>query len=302
MADCHVLPKTIVTDNAAQFRKIEDSSPNFWTSIPTTHPFKNEMFKHSIEWKFIQAKVLWFGGVYERLTRPVKTILYNILDHSTHHRSELITALKHTQTIVNKRPLHAVYKDANYERLTPEHFFTPTTILTIPIQGELGSGNGHSSAHSAAEKLVEFRHKAKHYYNKLWEHWRKHYLLQLGDIPRYDLRNHKSTRPMNIVPGDILHVLGKNTKTDDYSLAGVTELHKSHDGQVRSVSLILPNKTLTNRPLSQIAPLELHTNTALLLRPRKTVAKLKKEHLSLACYARLTRNPTEWPQGVHISL
>ncbi len=115
----------------------------------------------------------------------------------------------------------------------------------------------------------------KHYYNLLWVHWRKYYLLQLRDIPRYDLRNPKSTRPLNISPGDIVHLLDRKTKTGTYSLAGVTQLHKSHDGQVRSVSLILPNKTLTTRPLSQIAPLELHSNAVLLLGPKKTVAKLK---------------------------
>ncbi len=55
MADCHVLPKTIVSDNAAQFRTIEDSNPTFWTTVPTTYPFKQHCFKHSINWKFIPA-------------------------------------------------------------------------------------------------------------------------------------------------------------------------------------------------------------------------------------------------------
>ncbi len=87
---------------------------------------------------------------------------------------------------------------------------------------------------------------------------------------------------MNLAPGDIVHILDRKMKTGTYSLAGVTELHKSHDGQVRSVSFILPNKTPTNRPLSQIAPLELHTNAVLLLRPKKPVAKLKNQSLEFS--------------------
>ncbi len=74
---------------------------------------------------------------------------------------------------------------------------------------------------------------------------------------------------MNITPGDTVHILDRKTKIGNYSLSGVVQLHKSHDGQIWSVSLILPNKTFTNRLLSLIAALELYTNAILLQRALK---------------------------------
>ncbi len=136
MADCHVQPKTIFSDNTAQFRVIEESQPSFWTSIPSSNPFKQHIIKHSIKWNFIHAKAPWYGGAYERLIQTIKTSVYNTMDHTPQYISIFTNTLKHTQTIVNLRPLHAIYKDPHYEDLTSSHFFTPELSLVTLIPNE----------------------------------------------------------------------------------------------------------------------------------------------------------------------
>ncbi len=119
--------------------------------------------------------------------------------------------------IANSRPLHAVYNDTQYELLTPSHFLNPQTPLNAPIPEDGQCSTENPSANSAAEKLILFWKRTKHYYAQLWQHWRKHYLLELRDTPRYNIPNPKSTCPLNIAPGDIVHVLDKKTKTGNYS-------------------------------------------------------------------------------------
>ena len=75
-----------------------------------------------IEWKFIPPKAPHMGGVWERLVRSVKEVLYGILQSRVMTDSQLYTALTEVENIVNSRPLTHISDDASdLNPLTPNH-------------------------------------------------------------------------------------------------------------------------------------------------------------------------------------
>lgn len=79
------------------------------------------------------------------------------------------------------------------------------------------------------------------------------YLLQLVSAHRVDLKRNGS-----IKPGDIVLVSETNLPRQQWKLAKVEELFLGRDQRVRYCSLKLPNRTIINRAINLLYPLELN--------------------------------------------
>ena len=91
------------------------------------------LLKEGIDWTFNPPSGPHHGGVWERLIRLVKKILYSILKEQTLDDEALQTAFCEVEAIMNDRPITTVTNDPNdLEPLTPNHLLQLKTFPTLP--------------------------------------------------------------------------------------------------------------------------------------------------------------------------
>lgn len=74
---CNNAPKTILSDNAAQFKLLNENINTFWPQFFQSPSIKTELLNRNITWRFIPAKAPWYGGVYEKIIGIIKQALYH---------------------------------------------------------------------------------------------------------------------------------------------------------------------------------------------------------------------------------
>ena len=88
----------------------------------------------------------------------------------------------------------------------------------------------------------------------LWRHWQREYLLQLRAY-------HEVRRPARHGPrfkvGDIVPLQEERTPRHMWKKARIDELLQWRDGRIRTVSLLLPDRTKISRPVQLVIPLEI---------------------------------------------
>ena len=95
------------------------------------HRIQNALLKEGVKWAFNPPFGAHFGGVGERLIKPVKKILHSVLKEQVLDDETLQTALCEVESIMNDRPLTTISSDPNdLEPLTSEHL----CLLMIPLQ------------------------------------------------------------------------------------------------------------------------------------------------------------------------
>ena len=192
--------------------------------------------KYGIEWKFNTELAPWYGGVWERLVRSVKSSLRIMFKSCSETSVDFETILCQIEEIINKRPIS--YCNGNEDELLS---LTPWNFLVIEStetpQNALHSNPSLISAFSDNNKLITL----------FWKRWKLEYLPTL-------VSNTSKATLKNIKVGDIV-LLNEGSKREYWPLAKVCEVFCGRDGVVRSAKLKCRGKILT-RPTKLIYLLE----------------------------------------------
>ena len=114
------LPRLLISDNAKTFKSACKQIRKISQSIAV----KEVLTKKGMEWRFIPNRSPWFGSVYERMVRTVRSCLRKTIGRAMLCFEELNTILVEVETIVNNRPITYVHDDNEgiSHALIPSHF------------------------------------------------------------------------------------------------------------------------------------------------------------------------------------
>ncbi|XP_036347052.1 uncharacterized protein LOC118756395, partial [Rhagoletis pomonella] len=113
-------------------------------------------------WKFIPPSSPHMGGVWERLVRSVKHVLYQILPSCTPSEEVLRAALLEVEMCVNSRPLTYIPVDSDVEEaLTPNHFILGNSSGAKPLTQEGNDGVSLRRSWQTAQQIA----------NSFWKRW-----------------------------------------------------------------------------------------------------------------------------------
>lgn len=197
---------------------------------------QNELLKKGVTWSFNPPSGAHHGGVWERLIRLVKKILYSVLKEQVLDDEALQTALCEVEAIMNDRPITTVTNDPNdLEPLTPNH------LLHLKAKPVLPPGLFQRS-----DLYSRRRWKQVQYITDLfWKRWIREYL------PLMQERNKWNKTKRNFSPGDLVVIVDDNAPRNSWLMGRVVEALPGAKGLVRSVMV----KTKTNilqRPINKL--------------------------------------------------
>lgn len=216
-----------------------------------------------IRWLFNPPGAPWMGGAWERMVGTVKKAFHKAIGRRRLTFTQLNTAMAQIEAIINTRPLaKSASSDLAKIPLRPVDFLQGNLEYGLPIT-EIGS-SGDSSyepelIQTARQALQALEHSER-IANRFWEEWNSEYLTKLRDMQRVDLAQPRHISLRKPVLGEIVLIEREFMPRGSWSYGKITELIKSNDGEIRSVKMTLPNRTVLHRPLNKIYPLELRCN------------------------------------------
>lgn len=134
------------------------------------------LLKKGIEWSFNPPAASHHGGVWERLIRMVRKVLFSVLQQQSLDDERLHTILCEVEAILNDRPITKVSDDVNgLEALTPNH------ILLLKGKPILAPGLFQES-----DLYIRRRWRQVQYLSDLfWKRWTREYLPLLQERQRW---------------------------------------------------------------------------------------------------------------------
>lgn len=101
-------------------------------SIP--EEWKNFLLNNKIEWKYIPPYSPHHGGVWERMVKSVKDLLYKAIKIKMLTLDKFTTFLTEVEAILNSKPLCSISDDVDsIEALTPAHFLLGRQLNTLAL-------------------------------------------------------------------------------------------------------------------------------------------------------------------------
>jgi transposase InsO family protein len=124
-------PETIRTDNGTNFVGSErelNKEIQRW-DIDQINEF---MIQRHIQWEFNPPSASHFGGVWERLIRSVRKVLYSVMHEQNIHLSDegLVTLFCEVESILNGRPI--TYHPLSCFYFALSIFDVPVELVSIP--------------------------------------------------------------------------------------------------------------------------------------------------------------------------
>ena len=197
-----------------------------------------------IDWEKNTPRASHMGGVWERQIRTIRSILISLLkSHDSVLNSESFnTLVKEVECIVNSRPLDVQnINDPDSELLTPNHLLTLKSKVVLPPPGVFQKDDLY-----CRRRWRVIQHLA----NEFWDRWRKEYLTNLQERKKW------TEEKRNFQVGDIVLLKEDNVVRNLWPSARVTEVFPNQDGLVRSVQLLVVDKSgkthSAKRPIAKL--------------------------------------------------
>lgn len=239
----------IYSDNAKTFKRAEKDLKLMWTMMKDSK--LQELFTDKrITWKYIVERAAWWGGMWERLVRTVKTCLRKILGRSYLQFEELQTLICEVEAVINSRPLSYLHTDSSEPSpLTPAHFLTGQRITTLPSYPQSESSVRNTSA-TQLNKRLRYRQRLS---TEFWNRWKKEYLMELRSA------HHVSTALNPSIPfkiGDVVLIHDSIQPKHMWKMGRIDETFMGRDGKIRSCAIRIPSGIVLRRPVQLLYPLE----------------------------------------------
>ncbi|XP_068712837.1 uncharacterized protein [Montipora foliosa] len=211
-------PRIIYSDNGTNFRGAEldvVKALQVWDQ----EKIKTTLTRRGMDWKFNPPTASHQGGVWERLIRSIRRILYSLVGERLLNDEALRTFLVEVEKILNDRPITPVSSDPqDLEALTPNY------ILLLR--------RNPSSAPDVFKESDKFKARWKHIHllaYHFWQWWTKEYLPTLQERQKW-------LRPQpNFEVGDLLLMADRNTPRGQWPKALVEQTFPDSEGLVCQV-------------------------------------------------------------------
>ena len=197
-----------------------------------------ELAHKGIKWRFNPPSAPHQGGIWERLVRSFKRVLYTILGTRRLTDEVLHTTFCLVENALNSRPLTPVSADpCDLNALTPNHFLLgeySTGIPSVVGKNELDHRKRYARAQS--------------YANAIWSRWIREY------VPTLNRRSTWQTpAEQHLKTGDLVWIVEETNPRGYYPTARIVELRYGSDSVARSAVLRTSTGSLV-RPLVKLVP------------------------------------------------
>lgn len=194
------------------------------------------LLKRGIEWTFNPPSGAHHGGVWERLIRLAKKILYSVLKEQNLDDEGLHTALCEVEAIMNDRPITTVTSDPNdLEPLTPNH------LLLLKSNPVMPPGLFEKKDNYSRKRWRQVQYIA----DLFWRRWTREY------IPLMQERHKWNNIKRNFAPGDLVVIVDDNAPRNTWLLGRVVKALAGSEGLTRSV-LVKTKTSIIQRPITKL--------------------------------------------------
>lgn len=200
----------------------------------------NELNQKGIQWEFNPPAASHFGGIWERLIRIVRKILYSLQKEQMIRLDDesLSTLMCEVEAILNNRPItKASDSPDDLDALTPND-------ILLPGQKQVGP----PVVSDKRDRYVKRRWRQVQYLADIfWKRWAKEYLPCLQERQKW-------IQPKrNIAVGDVVLVMDGGIR-NSWILARVTEVFTDKRGLVRTAT-VKTKCTSLKRPIHKLCTL-----------------------------------------------
>ena len=198
-----------------------------------------ELAHKGIKWRFNPSSAPNQGGIWKKLVRSFKRVLYTILGTRRLRDEGLSTTFCLVELALNSRPLTPISADpSDLGALTPNHFLLGNQARSLP---SIIGGDEFDYRKRYA--------RAQSYANAIWSRWIKEYVPALKRRSKWQTlaEHHHKT-------GDLVWVVEETNPRGYYPTARITELRYASDSVARSAVLRTSSGSLV-RPLVKLVPI-----------------------------------------------
>ena len=237
-------PSIVYSDNAKTFKCASKEIRESWDF--SQEKVNNYFLSKNITWKFIVDRAPWWGGMWERLIRSVKTLLKKNFGKAYLSFDELRTVLVQIEAIINSRPITFVSVESSEpDPLTPNDMLLGGTASVVPA---LGVDTDLGACKSDLIRRVKYK---KLMVKQFWKRWNHEYLNELR-------KTNEIIRVQKAFPkvGQVVLIVEDNVPRPLSKLGLIVELHSGIDGIVRAVTLRTKGG-LIKRPVQRLVMLEI---------------------------------------------
>ena len=229
-------PAMIWSDNGRNFigakKELRESIEN-WNVVNIAA----ELAHKGIKWRFNPPSAPHQGGIWERLVRSFKRVLYAILGTRRLTDEVLHTTFCLVENALNSRPLTPVSADpCDLNALTPNHFLLGEHSTSIP--SVVGNEFDHRKRYARAQS----------YANVIWSCWIKEYVPTLNRRSKW-----QTPAEQHLKTGDLVWIVEETNPRGYYPTARIVELRYGSDSVARSAVLRTSTSSLV-RPLVKFVP------------------------------------------------
>ena len=188
----------------------------------------NAMLKRSIVWNFNPPAASHQGGVWERVIRSVRKVLYSLVADCVLNDESLHTFIVKVERILNNRPITSLSDDPrDCEPLSPKTLLCGAVDADEPL-GVFVKADGYRKSRKLVQNLAD----------QFWFRWRRMY------VPILQSRQKWLKPRRNLVVGDLV-LIADESKRGNWPKAIVQEVFPDKEGLVRRVRVGTAGSSMT---------------------------------------------------------
>ena len=163
-------PKTVMSDNGTNLVGTYNELQRSFAELDRHHIIQAAR-RRDIEWQFNPPMASHMGGIWERMIRTIRRILFAILSPNLRLSDEVLaTVFCEAENIINSRPITKVSDDMHDDDpLTPNHLLMLNGNYSFPW----------AATHKTDAYRRQWRH-AQFIVGHFWKRWVKEYLIELN--------------------------------------------------------------------------------------------------------------------------
>ncbi|XP_033728153.1 uncharacterized protein LOC117317452 [Pecten maximus] len=202
-----------------------------------TDKIRDNMLQSSIQWEFNPPSGSHFGGVWERLIRSVRQVLYSVMHEQNAKLDDegLQTLFCEVEAILNGRPL----TEAS-DNVTDLRVLTPNHLLLLQPGEYFPPGTFVATDNYARRRWRQIQYLS----DIFWNRWTKEYL------PLLQGRQKWMKKRRNMQTGDLV-LIADSTPRHAWITGRIQEVVKDKHDLVRFVKVKIPSNVLT-RPVTKL--------------------------------------------------
>ena len=239
------VPKALYSDNASTFMQ----AMGILSKTHIDNDFTAYLAKHSIRHVRIPIRAAWYGAMWERMIKTIKSCLYKTLGRKRVPYFELITVLSDIEVAINSRPL-TYYDDENLTVISPNNFLKPLAGTNL-LFGDVSGSQLETPSRSEFVAALRRREDILSAYKDLWK---ETYLLSLREGAKSTKRD---TIPDQVKPGDVVLIHTPMKSRTFWNLGKVIQPLPGPDGQTRCAKVMRPDRSEGVYSIEHLYPMEL---------------------------------------------